>query len=84
MICHIDCSNISEAKQLHHELARFLCFPEWYGHNLDALYDCITELPCPTRLYLSNWNHDAPWVTGFKAVLTDAQDSCPELAVIFK
>jgi RNAse (barnase) inhibitor barstar len=21
-----------------------LCFPAWYGRNLDALYDCLTDL----------------------------------------
>lgn len=84
MICHIDCSNISEAKQLHRRLARFLDFPEWYGHNLDALFDCMTELPSPTRLFLSKWDHDQPWSTGFEAVLTDAQESCPELTVIYE
>lgn len=84
MVCHIDCSNISEAKQLHRELARFLNFPEWYGHNLDALYDCIAELPSPTRLSFSVWDHVASWASGFEAVLEDAQQDCPELTVVFE
>lgn len=83
MICHIDCSNITDAKAMHQILAQFLDFPEWYGYNLDALYDCITELPCHTHLYLNNWNKDVPWATGFEAVLTDAQESCPDLTVVF-
>ena len=74
MVCHIDCSAISDAKQLHQCLARFLNFPDWYGHNLDALYDCLTELPSPTQLSFS----------GFEAVLEDAQLDCPELTVRFE
>jgi RNAse (barnase) inhibitor barstar len=26
-------------------IGRALAFPEWYGGNLDALYDCLTDLP---------------------------------------
>ena len=84
MICHIDCSDISEAKALHQKLARFLNFPQYYGHNLDALFDCITELPSPTCLYFSNWDHNEHWSTGFEAALTDAQESCPDLTVIYE
>jgi RNAse (barnase) inhibitor barstar len=84
MICYIDCSDIQNAGQLHRKMARLLAFPEWYGHNLDALYDCLTELPSFTRLYLDNWNSSSLRGSGFEAVLNDAQASCPDLAVIFE
>ena len=84
MICHIDCSDIANARQLHEKLSRFLNFPQWYGNNLDALYDCITELPSPIRLYLSHWDHSSAWAAGFEAVFADAQDHCPELMVIYE
>lgn len=29
---------------LHQHLARELAFPDWYGGNLDALFDCLTAL----------------------------------------
>lgn len=83
MICHINCCNVSDGKQLHQKLARLLNFPDWYGYNLDALFDCITELPVPTCLFLSSWDHTSPWASGFEAVLTDAQESCPELTVVY-
>lgn len=83
MICHVDCSGIRDAKQLHSCLARFLNLPEWYGHNLDALFDCLTELPSPTQLFLHRWNSAAPWAPGFEAVLTDAGKACPDLTVVF-
>lgn len=41
--------------QVLHTLGRDLAFPSWYGHNLDALYDCLTDpdwLPGPGHLLL--------------------------------
>lgn len=84
MVCHIDCSGISSAKQMHLQLSRFLSFPAWYGHNLDALFDCLTELPSPTRLYFSSWDTTAPWAPGFETVLNEAQQDCRSLQVVFE
>ena len=38
---------------LHENLAAALGFPVWYGHNLDALYDCLTDLSEDTVLELT-------------------------------
>lgn len=35
---------------LHKHLHTALALPEYYGANLDALYDCLTELAEPTEL----------------------------------
>ncbi len=34
-------------------IARALSFPAYAGRNLDALYDCLTELP-PTVLFIAD------------------------------
>lgn len=36
----------------HAYLKRALRLPEWYGENLDALYDCLGEIGKPTRIVL--------------------------------
>lgn len=41
---------------LHDLLSQELTFPEWYGRNLDALYDCLTDLCEETELVLQNWD----------------------------
>lgn len=51
----LDCAKIEDRRQLHEALGRELAFPEWYGHNLDALHDCLTELPEEVKLILFNW-----------------------------
>ena len=40
----LNCENLIERKQAHLYLAEMLEFPEYYGKNLDALFDCLTEL----------------------------------------
>ena len=37
-------ADVMGREDLHRKLAEGLDFPEWYGGNLDALYDCLTDL----------------------------------------
>ena len=46
----IDCTKIHSQEDLHEMFRQILCFPEWYGCNLDALYDCLTEISGKVRL----------------------------------
>lgn len=71
----IDFSLISTAKELHSALAKELNLPDWYGHNLDALYDCLTELEAPVHLILTNWDPNTDFAAGFESVFTDAMKS---------
>lgn len=49
----IDCSPIHSREDLHRVLAEALRFPSWYGKNLDALYDALSEITA--RVHLQNW-----------------------------
>ena len=40
----LDGSNIQDREGLHDLLSERLHLPDWYGRNLDALYDCLTDL----------------------------------------
>ena len=40
----LDGRSVADRDDLHHQMETVLNFPEWYGGNLDALYDCLTEL----------------------------------------
>lgn len=48
----LDLSAVESAEDLHREIARGLSFPAWYGGNLDALHDCLTDLSEPSELVL--------------------------------
>ena len=40
----LDGNAILNREMLHDTLAIGLCLPPWYGRNLDALYDCLTDV----------------------------------------
>ncbi|WP_455645467.1 barstar family protein [Methanosphaera sp.] len=40
----------------HDYLIEMLDLPDYYGKNLDALYDCLTEIGVETEIHLINSN----------------------------
>ena len=40
----LDGNLLADAAKVHDYLKEMLEFPEYYGKNLDALYDCLTDL----------------------------------------
>lgn len=51
--CVLEGSRMTDRADAHAHIAEVLGFPEWYGANLDALWDQLTELG-PTALLLTN------------------------------
>lgn len=49
----IDCSTILTKEDLHRMFREALSFPDWYGNNLDAIYDCLTD--CTGKVRILNW-----------------------------
>lgn len=50
---YINCASIKTPEDLHRIFREALCFPVCYGNNLDALYDCLTEIS--GKLRLADW-----------------------------
>lgn len=44
LTCILDGKEIQNQEILHDILTDSLQFPYWYGRNLDALYDCLTDM----------------------------------------
>lgn len=40
----VDCGLMKDRTSVHDALQRSLPLPDYYGRNLDALYDCLQEL----------------------------------------
>lgn len=80
---HIDCAGVTSREALHRLLARILEFPDWYGCNLDALYDLLTDISKDTRLNFYHWNSISGFSQGFQKVLTEAECKNPKLHLYF-
>lgn len=50
----INCGYITDEESFHKIFAKSLQLPQYYGNNLDALYDCLSTMPAPSTLTLYN------------------------------
>lgn len=83
MYALIDGAVIESRGDLHDALARQLSLPEWYGRNLDALYDCLTDVSEDTELVLRHgeelFAHLGVYADVLQTMLRDACDENPHL-----
>ncbi len=77
----VNCTGLAGPAALHRALAETLGFPAWYGHNLDALMDCLTDIDTPTHLRLYAWQELGAWKEPFADVFADAAAENPDLSV---
>ena len=84
----LDGSSVGNRETLHRVLAAGLQFPDWYGGNLDALHDCLTEINQPTELVIRG--SDAletalgSYAAAFRRVLTDSAAQNDALTVTWE
>lgn len=52
----LDGNMIKDKEMLHGILADLPGFPDWYGRNLDALHDCLTDMQEETWIRIQNEN----------------------------
>ena len=71
----LDCSK--SMSELHDQLAEVLQFPCWYGRNLDALHDCLTELTEDVTITLL----EASQFPGLCRVLKDCAEDNPHITL---
>lgn len=63
-----------------------LSFPEYYGRNLDALWDCLRDLEAPTALVWTSWhelaiNHPQDWAQ-LLSLLQERTEMEPAFALV--
>jgi len=85
MYCEIDLSGIDSRAALHEALKAGLSLPAWYGANLDALHDVLTEGTEPVGLVFKNADRVPEGMRGYIAALRrtldDVQRERPGLSV---
>lgn len=65
----LDMEQMRGRPQLHQYLREALQLPAYYGANLDALYDCLTELSEPTELTIRGKVADEAYLGRYGAML---------------
>ena len=68
----LDGAVLASKEALHQTLAQALSFPDWYGGNLDALFDCLTDLSEEVSITLLNWDGLGDYGQRVKKVLLAA------------
>ncbi len=70
MLILCDFERLQTPDAVYDYLTEELGFPAYFGRNLDALHDCLTDIGAPTRLILTGT--EAPVAQRFLPVLRDA------------
>ena len=81
----LDCEMMTDREKAHEYIAEVLEFPDYYGKNLDALFDCLTEMGECSILFI---NLDALEMLGdysgaLLAVFEEAEQANDDLTLIY-
>ncbi len=81
----VDLTETETREELHRRLADALDFPSWYGGNLDALFDMLSEEQGTIIMICRQRTEDnlGEYFRTFRQVCLDAMDENPDLDVIF-
>ncbi|MBS6729816.1 MAG: barstar family protein [Lachnospiraceae bacterium oral taxon 082] len=71
----------SKKEELHSYLKKKMKFPDYYGENLDALFDCLTDISTDTAVDIK-YDADNELQRAVLAVFSDAVAANTHLAII--
>lgn len=80
----IDFAQTATREEFHRLLAEKLGFPPYYGNNLDALYDCLTDISAPLTLILRNPDTLGTYGNAAVSAMQAAAEENPLLQVILQ
>ena len=74
----IDTRKLQTAEKIHEFLSKEMDFPSWYGKNLDALFDCLTEESEEITIVLKG---NENFLQGFSSVFHAAAQENPRIHI---
>ena len=81
MIIVLDAEKMTTRSKAHPYLKEMLHFPDYYGNNLDALYDCLTDLG-PTQIWFENEEKGGDCFRKILRVFKDAHRGNADLVIL--
>ena len=72
----IDCRLFTCRQDVHRAFAEAFSFPDYYGNNLDALHDCLTEIGTDTQIQLLHWECAAEQMENYCSILKKVLTVC--------
>ena len=83
----LDLSEVTSKSELHEKVKNFFGFPDYYGGNLDALYDCLTDISEETNVTIilpERWpKENDEYIRGVIKVFDDAASDNRNLMILF-
>ena len=83
----VDLTGVNDRVSLHRRLEQELMLPIWYGGNLDALYDALTEAPAPMHVLFTAWEKlqeaEPVYFNRLRSVLSDVEKDLPGSSFVF-
>ena len=83
MLVEVKLARLTDKEEAHKYLKETFGFPDYYGMNLDALHDCLTQLgPTKVRLIADEGTPDSEYLARIMRVFADAAEENPDLELI--
>lgn len=78
----LDAAQMTARREAHEYLKQMLAFPEYYGKNLDALYDCLTELDDTQIQFVNQEEAEGTYFDKILQVFREAEEDNSRLQIL--
>lgn len=82
MMVILDASKMVSRQEAHAHLREQLSLPAYYGKNLDALYDCLTDLADTTVVFVDMCRAEGTYFDRVLQVFWEAAEDNPHLQIL--